>query len=84
MPYFGDEDVTGVDVSAFDQVPGELEAECAGEAAEACVCHLLHTHRGSKRGEVEAALSRVLHMTPQQVTHTYERAEEAARLSCQK
>ena len=31
VPYFGDEDTTGVDVSAYDLVPGEIEQELKSE-----------------------------------------------------
>ena len=37
VPYFGDDDKTGVDVSFFEVLPGEKEREIVGEVDEACV-----------------------------------------------
>ena len=44
VPYFGDDDVTGVDVSAFDQVPGELQHELSAEPSEVLILYMLDKH----------------------------------------
>lgn len=45
VPYFGDDDVTGVDVSAYDQVPGELEHEVCSEPQEVLILYMIRRHR---------------------------------------
>lgn len=44
VPYFGDDDVTGVDVSAYDQVPGELEHELSAEPDEIAILYMVDRH----------------------------------------
>jgi hypothetical protein len=44
VPYFGDDDITGVDVSAYDQVPGELEQELCAEPDEVLILYMLRKH----------------------------------------
>lgn len=41
LPYFGDDDTTGFDMSDFQQRPGEAAAEVGGELAEALVLTML-------------------------------------------
>lgn len=44
-PYFGDNsDATGLDVSDYAQVPGELEKEVQGESEECVLCYLYSRH----------------------------------------
>jgi hypothetical protein len=50
VPYFGDDDTTGVDVSAYDMVPGELAADVSGEAEEVTIWHMIQKHCGGSLG----------------------------------
>jgi hypothetical protein len=47
VPYFGDDDTTGVDVSAYDLVPGELEPEVNCEVQEVTLMHMIDRHKAS-------------------------------------
>lgn len=62
LPYFGDNDTTGVDISEFDQVPGELEEEVLGEAEEQLIIHMLERHKRANgiKPEVYSAISTAL------------------------
>lgn len=81
MPYFGDEDVTGVDMSDFDKIPAEYEAPASGEAEEFTIVYMLDKYRrasGFIRPEVYSALSITLGITVSEVSKAYERVSEGA------
>lgn len=44
VPYFGDDDKTGVDVSFYEVLPGDKEKEIVSEVEEACVQVMVHRH----------------------------------------
>ena len=41
VPYFSDEDTTGIDTSAYDKLPDEIEPEIYCEAREATLMHII-------------------------------------------
>eukprot|EP01035_Chromulina_nebulosa_P020507 gene20507-26601_t len=65
VPYFGDDDITGVDVSAYDQVPGEIELEISSELNIPIV-----------KPEVITALEKVLNITTSQLVRAFDRSFE--------
>ncbi len=78
LPYFGDDDFTGVDVSDFEKVPGELEPEICGEAEELMVSYMLDRHKRSQgtKPEVFSALENVLHISISEISKAYQRVVE--------
>ncbi len=80
LPYFGDEDLTGVDVSNFDKVPDELEPELCGEAEELTVLHMVSKYKSRSSGlirpEVYSALSSVLGLSLSEIAKAYDRVVE--------
>lgn len=92
VPYFGDDDVTGVDVSAYEQVPGEIEHEICSEPDEVLILYFLHRHSLSKisdddlstlpsvRPEVLTSLERILRISTSQLFKAFNRAFEGRLL----
>jgi hypothetical protein len=68
MPYFGDQDFEGVDISGFKKVPGQLEREPHGEAEELTAMLLLDKYSESKA--VFTALARTLRVSIGEVNKT--------------
>jgi hypothetical protein len=68
VPYFGDDDTTGVDVSAYDLVPGEFEKEIHSEIDEEVVRQITASY--GEKEEVLNALSEVLGVSVTQVHKT--------------
>ncbi len=78
LPYFGDDDFTGVDVSDFEKVPGELEPEIYGEAEEFVVSYMLDRHKRPQgtKPEVFSALENVLTISISEISKAYQRIVE--------
>lgn len=68
MPYFGDQDFEGVDISGFKKVPGQLERDLHGEAEELTAMLLLDKYSESKA--VFTALARALRVSIGEVNKT--------------
>lgn len=73
-PYFGDDDIDGVDTSHFEQVPGELEREIMGEAEELALFYLLDVYK--HKGFIFEALEAVLNITVSEIKKAHERIKE--------
>ncbi len=70
MPYFGDDDTDGIDISEFKKVPGKLERELRGEAEELTVMFLLDRYQRSK--VIFTALEIVLGVSIPEIINTFE------------
>jgi hypothetical protein len=73
-PYFGDDDVEGVDTSHFEQIPGELETEISGEAEELTLFFLLNIYHNKEC--IYKALENILQITVSEIRKASERIQE--------
>jgi hypothetical protein len=78
LPYFGDDDDVGVDVSDFDQIPGEIDLEIVGEAEELLIVYMLNRHKGVDGfpSEVSRALEDCLQISNAELMKAYDRIME--------
>ena len=78
MPYFGDDDTAGVDVSVFDRLPDEIDPEVSSESEEFLIVYLINKCGGlhvAKRN-VFPILNRILNASPSEIEKAYKRVME--------